>query len=214
MAELKRVRAVYPVIAGVVGLMLLLFAPMYLVFALGASLIGYAVYVIRSLRRAGADRDDPPTLIVLPDGRYQPAPGAKVSWWRRPSHGLAATCVVAGSFLLLIGIGAANTPSGPPADAVVSNPSTSQPPLTTSSPTPTTTSETTTTPPPTTTTEEEGEGEVEVDLDEIPQPTFGRPVVVFKNCKEARRAGFAPLFRGDPGYRRGLDRDGDGVACD
>lgn len=211
MAELKRARVVYPVIAGVVGLVLLLFAPTYLVFALGVSILGYAVYVIRALRRAGADRDDQPTLIVLPDGRYEPTPGSKASWWRRPSHGLAATCVVAGSFLLLIGIGAASTPSGPPAGAVVSNPSTSQPPLTTSSPTPTTLTETTTTPPPTTTTEDE---EVEADPDEIPQPTFGRPVVVFKNCKEARRAGFAPLFRGDPGYRRGLDRDGDGVACD
>ncbi|MEJ6594094.1 MAG: excalibur calcium-binding domain-containing protein [Parasphingorhabdus sp.] len=24
----------------------------------------------------------------------------------------------------------------------------------------------------------------------------------------------APLYRGDPGYRRSLDRDGDGVACE
>lgn len=34
------------------------------------------------------------------------------------------------------------------------------------------------------------------------------------NCSEARAAGAAPLHRGEPGYRSGLDRDGDGVACE
>jgi hypothetical protein len=29
-----------------------------------------------------------------------------------------------------------------------------------------------------------------------------------------RAAGKAPLYRGDPGYRAGLDRDDDGVACE
>lgn len=36
----------------------------------------------------------------------------------------------------------------------------------------------------------------------------------FKNCKEARAAGAAPLRIGEPGYRPALDRDGDGVACE
>ncbi|WP_277441807.1 excalibur calcium-binding domain-containing protein [Streptomyces sp. SPB162] len=36
----------------------------------------------------------------------------------------------------------------------------------------------------------------------------------FRDCDEARAAGAAPLFAGDPGYRSGLDRDGDGVACE
>ncbi|MFI6938539.1 excalibur calcium-binding domain-containing protein [Streptomyces sp. NPDC050418] len=27
-------------------------------------------------------------------------------------------------------------------------------------------------------------------------------------------AGAAPIYRGQPGYRSGLDRDGDGIACD
>lgn len=36
----------------------------------------------------------------------------------------------------------------------------------------------------------------------------------FPNCASARAAGAAPLRRGDPGYRLGLDRDGDGVACE
>jgi Excalibur calcium-binding domain len=36
----------------------------------------------------------------------------------------------------------------------------------------------------------------------------------YSNCAAARAAGVAPLHRGDPGYRSGLDRDGDGVACE
>lgn len=36
----------------------------------------------------------------------------------------------------------------------------------------------------------------------------------YANCDAARSAGAAPLYRGDPGYRSGLDRDNDGVACE
>lgn len=36
----------------------------------------------------------------------------------------------------------------------------------------------------------------------------------YRNCDEAKRAGAAPLHRGDPGYSRRLDKDGDGVACE
>lgn len=36
----------------------------------------------------------------------------------------------------------------------------------------------------------------------------------YPNCALARAAGVAPLRRGDPGYRAGLDRDGDGIACE
>jgi hypothetical protein len=36
----------------------------------------------------------------------------------------------------------------------------------------------------------------------------------YKNCDAARAANAAPIRRGEPGYRRGLDRDGDGIACD
>ncbi|WP_433756711.1 excalibur calcium-binding domain-containing protein [Nocardia sp. CA-135398] len=35
----------------------------------------------------------------------------------------------------------------------------------------------------------------------------------FANCDEARAAGRAPLFRGEPGYGPHLDPDGDGFAC-
>ena len=38
--------------------------------------------------------------------------------------------------------------------------------------------------------------------------------VYYAKCADARAAGAAPLYRGDPGYRSGLDRDGDGIACE
>ena len=38
--------------------------------------------------------------------------------------------------------------------------------------------------------------------------------VYFRNCKEAWAAGAAPLRRGQPGYRPGMDGDGDGIACE
>lgn len=36
----------------------------------------------------------------------------------------------------------------------------------------------------------------------------------FANCDEARRAGAAPVHRGDPGYHPRLDRDRDGIGCE
>lgn len=36
----------------------------------------------------------------------------------------------------------------------------------------------------------------------------------YKNCSAARAAGAAPIYRGQPGYRDKLDRDGDGIACE
>jgi hypothetical protein len=36
----------------------------------------------------------------------------------------------------------------------------------------------------------------------------------WSRCDEARAAGSTPLYFGEPGYRDGLDRDGDGVACE
>lgn len=38
--------------------------------------------------------------------------------------------------------------------------------------------------------------------------------VYYKNCDAVRAAGAAPLYEGQPGYSRQLDRDGDGVACE
>jgi hypothetical protein len=36
----------------------------------------------------------------------------------------------------------------------------------------------------------------------------------YANCAAARAAGAAPVRRGEPGYGRHLDRDGDGVGCE
>jgi hypothetical protein len=38
--------------------------------------------------------------------------------------------------------------------------------------------------------------------------------VYYRTCADAKAAGAAPLYRGDPGYRPELDRDRDGVACE
>ncbi|MBE1485869.1 excalibur calcium-binding domain-containing protein [Plantactinospora soyae] len=42
----------------------------------------------------------------------------------------------------------------------------------------------------------------------------GSSSVYYKNCAAVRAAGADPIRRGDPGYGRHLDRDGDGVACE
>lgn len=33
-------------------------------------------------------------------------------------------------------------------------------------------------------------------------------------CNDARQAGTAPIYRGEPGYRENMDGDGDGIACE
>ena len=38
--------------------------------------------------------------------------------------------------------------------------------------------------------------------------------IYYANCTAARVAGAAPIYRGQPGYGRHLDRDGDGKACE
>lgn len=38
--------------------------------------------------------------------------------------------------------------------------------------------------------------------------------VYYENCTDARAKGGAPVYAGEPGYRAGLDRDGDGVGCE
>jgi hypothetical protein len=45
-------------------------------------------------------------------------------------------------------------------------------------------------------------------------PTPPPTDLYYANCDAVRAAGKAPLYRGQPGYRSGLDRDGDGVACE
>ncbi|MYW97063.1 hypothetical protein G3I59_42245 [Amycolatopsis rubida] len=64
-------------------------------------------------------------------------------------------------------------------------------------------------PPPPRTSEQAAPPPVE-DEPEPEQPSN----VYYKNCAAAKAAHAAPLHRGEPGYRPGLDRDGDGVACE
>jgi len=95
--------------------------------------------------------------------------------------------------------------------------------VSTPSPTP---EETTATPEPApATVEPEPEPEPEPAVEE-PEPVADEPAppapapepaparVHFSSCKQAREAGAAPLYRGDPGYSSKLDRDNDGVACE
>lgn len=46
-----------------------------------------------------------------------------------------------------------------------------------------------------------------------PAPLAGQPTT-YANCDAVRAAGRAPIRRGDPGYGRHLDRDGDGIGCE
>jgi Excalibur calcium-binding domain len=48
----------------------------------------------------------------------------------------------------------------------------------------------------------------------VPPTTAAGASVYYANCAAARAAGAAPIHRGEPGYRSGLDRDGDGIACE
>ncbi|WP_448621030.1 fibronectin type III domain-containing protein [Geodermatophilus sp. URMC 65] len=48
----------------------------------------------------------------------------------------------------------------------------------------------------------------------VAPPPPAPPAPYYDNCDAVRAAGAAPLHRGQPGFRSGLDRDGDGVACE
>lgn len=49
---------------------------------------------------------------------------------------------------------------------------------------------------------------------EEPAQPAQKPQAYYRNCAEAKAAGAAPLYQGDPGYRSALDRDHDGIACE
>lgn len=59
-----------------------------------------------------------------------------------------------------------------------------------------------------------GDGEAAPAPAPEPAPVPKEGSAYYPNCKAARAAGAAPLYRGDPGYRSELDRDGDGIACE
>jgi hypothetical protein len=41
-----------------------------------------------------------------------------------------------------------------------------------------------------------------------------KPGAYYSGCNEARAAGVAPIYAGEPGYRPEMDGDGDGIACE
>ena len=41
-----------------------------------------------------------------------------------------------------------------------------------------------------------------------------RPGDEWGGCNDARAAGTAPIYRGEPGYRSDMDGDSDGIACE
>lgn len=52
---------------------------------------------------------------------------------------------------------------------------------------------------------------------QFPRPTatsMNAGMWSYRNCREARAAGAAPLYRGQPGYGAHMDGDGDGIACE
>jgi len=58
-----------------------------------------------------------------------------------------------------------------------------------------------------------------VQTTQAPEPvvieTTNKPSqIYYGSCSEVRQAGAAPLSQGEPGYRAGLDRDSDGMACE
>lgn len=56
------------------------------------------------------------------------------------------------------------------------------------------------------------EPEPEPEPEPQPEPPADEPY--YENCDAARAAGDTPLYAGNPGYRSGLDRDDDGIACE
>ncbi|WP_167150375.1 excalibur calcium-binding domain-containing protein [Actinomyces sp. ZJ308] len=69
-------------------------------------------------------------------------------------------------------------------------------------------------PEPTPETDAQGSGGGEAVQEPAPAPEPAPKKEYYANCKEARAAGAAPMYQGDPGYRPELDRDKDGIACD
>jgi Excalibur calcium-binding domain len=47
----------------------------------------------------------------------------------------------------------------------------------------------------------------------VPAPRYDLPAY-YANCSAARAAGAAPVYAGEAGYARRLDRDNDGVGCE
>jgi hypothetical protein len=148
--------------------------------------------------------------------------------------------IVAGVFALLVIVGLVAPTEDKAADTPKAVVETSTPVIT--SPPRTTTTTPATTTPPTTTTTAAPSTSVVTSIVEVPAsrgipdtstatwaplpvvPQTSTPVYVpaapnpgsarYADCDEAKAAGVAPIYAGQPGYRAALDRDKDGIACD
>lgn len=58
-----------------------------------------------------------------------------------------------------------------------------------------------------------GEGPVET-VEQPAPPDTTETSVYYPGCNEVRALGKAPLYAGQPGYRIGMDGDGDRIACE
>ncbi|MFK4100797.1 excalibur calcium-binding domain-containing protein [Streptomyces sp. NPDC019531] len=122
--------------------------------------------------------------------------------------GLLVVFIVLGAILAACGVGEEETPESPSPSRTA--PTTSSPGVPPSRPPVTETATGTALPVP-----PSQETTPETTESEPTGPTTAPPAdVYYENCDEARAAGDAPLFAGDPGYGPHLDRDGDGVACE
>jgi hypothetical protein len=61
--------------------------------------------------------------------------------------------------------------------------------------------------------EAEREAERQAEAESMVEDSAGSSAY-YENCSAVRAAGAAPIYSGDPGYSRKLDRDGDGVGCE
>jgi putative cell wall-binding protein len=111
---------------------------------------------------------------------------------------LASSCDTAAVDLLVMGSSDIVSPAQvAQLDAVDGQPCTETSPAPAPTPTPTRAATPSASPSPTADEEHDDDGDV-----------------YYANCDAARADGAAPIYRGEPGYRSGLDRDDDGIACE
>ena len=166
-----------------------------------------------------------PTSQWTPTEGESPLPGPETP--RKPAIRRFAP-VIASVVTFLLGLAIGASPSNANQAAPVPSPSpvptvtvTAKPSAT---PTVTTTVTATPAPAPTVTVTEAAQPEPAQE-DEVLQGSVEEPAApaepepepasaYYANCSAARAAGVTPIYVGEPGYRSGLDRDGDGVACE
>jgi uncharacterized membrane protein YgcG len=141
---------------------------------------------------------------------YPVAPVPPRNWWGRLNPLPKALLLIAAPLVLCCGgvtaVGAfsADPPKEPATAPSTVAPDTARPnePSVTASPSPSDSPTATATP-------------VATTKSPAPRKTSTSPrALYYANCDAVRSAGKAPLRRGAAGYRAGLDRDGDGVACE